>query len=702
MRKRLGILGMFILVLALAGCTSLFHVPSAVTQLKPSNPGMHPPTDASFLPRIDGEYTEGQVIVGYEDATALQQLTARIGGTVVDTIPQLRVALVQLPVEVEVPRGIAAINRASYHGDLSGIRYVEPNYCDAHPIEPIPADETSIKSLTPEVYNNNDDLRSYQWGLDAVDASEAWRYARGDGIIIGVIDSGVDGGHPDLQGQVINKWYDAWNTKWVSGLDSSWNPQETDPSRYRGDGAHGTHVAGIIAAKDDGKGIVGLAPHSRILSVRIFSPDSNRNSWGYVGDFGVAKGIVAAVDYGANVLSNSWGGKGYSATLKSAIDYALTHRVVFVAAMMNTSKDEVEYPAAYPGVIAVGATTPHNERADFSTTGGWISVGAPGEGILSCLPRWWEQDGTGNELLYDYWEGTSMATPFVSALAALVLEEHPTATPYQVKKIIEDTATDIESPGFDRDTGYGLINAARAVTAGTPAVADGGTLHVDVKASDGKPVPNMDITLRENGIDRYFGQTNQSGVGTFIGIEPGTYEVLVGGQDMLNMRGRIANRVTATDVVNVEEGTRQSVNIVVDTQLKVTLTWSDPVNLDLGVDVYSRDGKHIGYFTSKTECPYGVFTSNSQAGGKETFTLTDPHVSGIYYLVIDASNVEYPTKITPVTVTVTQNGIVEQYGPYTLSGGARYYSYDWAGWWDTRHTPSCAHKPCGLGGPLVY
>jgi len=174
-------------------------------------------------------------------------------------------------------------------------------------------------------------------------------------------------------------------------------------------------------------------------------------------------GIIAAVDYGAKVLNNSWGGKGYSQTLKAAIDYALLNGAVFVAAMGNSYLDEISYPAGYPGVLAVGATTPQDKKADFSTSGGHISVGAPGTRILSSVPLWMTQAGTGSTLYYDYWNGTSMATPFVSALAAMVLERNPTATPYQVRRIIEQTAKDAETPGFDRRTGYGRIDAARAV-----------------------------------------------------------------------------------------------------------------------------------------------------------------------------------------------------------------------------------------------
>ncbi len=744
MRKKSFLIGLVALsILGLFGCTSFFNpAPSGNTPTKtpmtltPSDPLKHPPSEAAFIPPIAGEYIEGQIIVGYKDNAALQDAAHYVGGTVIGEIEKLHAGLIGLPADLPVPLAIARISRATYTGELRGIRYAEPNYI-RHMIQPVHTDEL-LKSLKPLVYDTSADLRQYQWGLDAVNAEGAWSYAEGDGIIVAVVDSGVDGTHPDLQGQVIGEWYDAWNETWVTGDDSSWDAWTICPDYpLREEGAHGTHVAGIIAAKDDGKGIVGLAPHVRILSIRIFSPDAlsaHSCQYSYVGDFKVAEGIIEAVDYGADVLSNSWGGKGYSQLIKAAIDYAIVNGAVFVAAMGNSSTDDVEYPAAYPGVIAVGATTPRNGRADFSTMGGWISVGAPGTGILSCIPRWWEQDGTGDELLYDYWDGTSMATPFVSALAALVKERHPGATQYQVKKLIENTATDIEAPGFDRETGYGLINAAAAASA-ISLPEDGGYVEVYVKTASavsalgsqlgGVPLMYADVILRKDGVDRYFGQTDFDGyaglgfpydpttgswgVGAFYGIEPGTYEVIVGGEDMTwpgwyaGWWGRTANRVTASGTVTVGPGDSVAKTLYVNTTLKVTLSWPENDDLDLGIEVYDPLANAvIGYYTAKTGCPYGTFSSDAQNGGSETFTLTDPHYDyAIYYIVIDSTHASGNT--TP-SVEIVQNGITEDYGPYDVSPGNTFYSYDWPDWWETQYDPIFGGLTPNFapGGPIVY
>ena len=705
------------LSLFLAGCGGFFGFkpePSVVNPipLTPVDPAYIP--ELNMLPvRIDGEYIEGEIIVGYESEGALAQVLSLVGGTVWHRTPQINAALIKLN-GTSVPEALGRIAWAVRWGKIAGIRYAEPNYL-RELIEPFPSTGLeTMGALLPKVYDPTADLRPYQWGLDLLRAEEAWSYATGQGIIVAVVDTGVDGLHPDLQGQVEPVWFDAWNLQWKSGYDSSWGPTYSPRYKRWYDGSHGTHVAGIIAAKDDGVGIVGLAPNVTILSIRIFSPDPVQDlNYGhyYVGDYNAAVGIIAAVDYGAKVLNNSWGGKGYSQTLKAAIDYALANGAVFLAAMGNSYFDELDYPAGYPGVMAVGATTPQDKKADFSTMGGHISVGAPGERILSCVPRWMTQEGTGSPLLYDYWDGTSMATPFVSALAAMVLEKHPGASPYQVRRIIEQNAKDVESPGFDRRTGYGRIDAARAVQVSTLPPKGASVAIFAVTKSSGFPVPYVDITLRKNGVDRYFGQTDfegwydlgvfpEWGYGLFFEIEPGTYDVIIGGQDATGFWMRVANRVTGRTTVTLSPGDTKVVEVEVNTTLEVTLTWDENVDLDLAVLEYDpTDGNYV-WSTPKTRGLWGTFSSDDQDGGSETYTLSDPHWDYDVYLL---GIVAYGNSTT-ARVKVVQNDVTEYYGPYSVTGTPTsprlYPSSTWTDWWEnTRHPFFGATGP---GGPVVY
>jgi hypothetical protein len=566
-------------------------------------------------------------------------------------------------------------------------------------IEPLPQDAQVMGALEPMIYDPNEDMRPFQWGMDAVNAEGAWPYATGQGIIVAVVDTGVDGTHPDLMGQVEPVWYDADTLTWVTGLDSSHIPG----------GDHGTHVAGIIAALNDGKGVTGLAPNAKILSIRIFAPVPG--GYAYVGDYGAAMGIVEAVDYGAKVLNNSWGGWGYSQLLKAAVDYCVANGTVFVVAMGNSSMDNREYPAAYPGVIAVGATNAHDKKTDFSTMGGWISVGAPGEQVLSTVPTWYET--VYGQYPYDYWAGTSMSTPFVAALSAIMLERHPTATPYQVKRIMEQTADDIEAPGFDRKTGYGRIDAANAAKMGT-IPPDGGYVDVYVPtASSGFPVPYMDITLRKNGIDRYFGQTDLEGwwdlefpydpitglwgVGAFYGIEPGTYQVIVGGEDTTLYWWtwhRVANRVTAQGTVTVGPGEIKTVTLPVNTKLQVILDVEADVGVKLAIwegDLYATDWSIWG-----GPAYWGTWSGTST---HQVYTLDPLHWDyNVYYIAIDARGA---TADTTATVTVVQNGFTEHYGPYTVTAGGLYPSWDWTDWWENYPDPIFGLF-YGWGGPWVY
>jgi len=292
MTKRIFAFVVVGLALVLAGCGTLFG-PNPKTPI--INPIPLTPVDPSAIPavemlpaRIDGDYIEGQIIVGYEDEAALSQALSLVRGTVKHKTSQIKAALVELS-GMSVPEALGRIAWAVRRGELKGIRYAEPNYL-RNLIEPFPSTGLqTADAVPPKVYDPNADLRPYQWGLDVVKAEEAWNYATGHGIIVAVVDTGVDGTHPDLQGQVIGEWFDAWSLSWVPGYDSSWIVRLTLPDGTEEvyEGSHGTHVAGIIAAKNDGVGITGLAPDVKILSIRIFSPDkliSTGYKYDFVGD----------------------------------------------------------------------------------------------------------------------------------------------------------------------------------------------------------------------------------------------------------------------------------------------------------------------------------------------------------------------------------------------------------------------------------
>jgi serine protease len=282
--------------------------------------------------------------------------------------------------------------------------------------------------------SENDPMRSQQWGLDKTSFEAAWSVTRGAGVKVAVIDSGVEVAHEELQGSVLP------GKDYVNPGDDG----RIDPN------GHGTHVTGIIAAHvNNGRGIDGAAPGVHILPIRVL----DANGGGVASN--VAKGIIWAADHGARVINLSLGG-GMSDGLRQAIQYANSKRAVVIAAGGNNAQagNAPMYPAAYPETIAVAAVDSNLSHSAFSNTGDYLDVSAPGEYITSL----WGSSPTA----YAAASGTSMATPFASAEAALIIAAAPQLTALRVKQIMQVTATHL---GPNAIFGHGLINPNAAVHA---------------------------------------------------------------------------------------------------------------------------------------------------------------------------------------------------------------------------------------------
>jgi type VII secretion-associated serine protease mycosin len=291
--------------------------------------------------------------------------------------------------------------------------------------------------------SRSDQVRDEQWQLDELHARTAWRTSTGRGVIVAVVDSGVDGSHPDLAGQVL------------PGIDlvSPGGGEGPDPV------GHGTTVAGLIAGRaDDDRGVVGLAPDAKILPVRVLD-DENRYDDAMI----VAKGVRWAVDNGARVINLSLGGSGDSPALAAALDYAFAKDVVVVACTGNlatSTSPKVWYPAREPGVIAVAGLERSSENLwSGSITGHETVLTAPATSIYGAKP-----DG--------YWrvQGTSFAAPLVAAAAALVRARFPQLSAGDVVNRLLVTAKDIGPTGRDDRFGYGLVDPVAALTADVPPI----------------------------------------------------------------------------------------------------------------------------------------------------------------------------------------------------------------------------------------
>lgn len=248
------------------------------------------------------------------------------------------------------------------------------------------------------------------------------------GVVVAVIDTGLDVNHPDFAGRVVSPYNVLTGTSDVTDTEG-----------------HGTHVAGIIAGAWGNKA-GGVDPNAKIMPIKA----AGKNGGFKASD--VATGIRYAVDHGAKVINLSLGGPIKMPYVQEAINYAESKGVVVVAAMGNNGKEKATYPAEFTDVEAV-ASSKGDKRSKFSNYGDRTDVSAPGENILSTLPG--GQYGTKS--------GTSMASPYVAGEAALVVAEHPDWTPAQVRQQLNRGVNTMSDAGWTRDFGYGEANLFKAV-----------------------------------------------------------------------------------------------------------------------------------------------------------------------------------------------------------------------------------------------
>ncbi len=350
----------------------------------------------------------------------------KLGGMVDDYIPGIGVY------KVYVPSGKASQRTLETLKKELGASFVEPE-------KPV-----MLLDTTP-----NDPGFVHQWALGKARFPRAWDFTTGSSeVVVAVVDTGVDLNHPDLKAHLTppSTWYD-----YGSG-DS--NPTDTF--------GHGTHCAGIVAAVgNNGVGVTGASWNVRIMPIKVF-PDNV----GSTNTSLIAKGIVHAVDYGADIISLSIGSSSPSHALESAIQYAYQHKVLVVAAVGNRNSEAQFYPAAYPHVLSVAAVDQNDKKASFSNYGTWVDVSAPGVHIFSTMPTYHvKMNDYGYVQNYDYMSGTSMAAPLVAGIAALIKSMHPEWGPDRIAQVLEGTADKIDdlNPGYEGKLGTGRIDAAAAV-----------------------------------------------------------------------------------------------------------------------------------------------------------------------------------------------------------------------------------------------
>jgi len=315
------------------------------------------------------------------------------------------------------------------------VEYAEPNYIYRAMIVP------------------NDTYYSLQWGHQKMDSEKAWDIERGsENIVIAIIDTGVQWNHTDLAANIWNNTDEIANNSidddgngYIDDV-RGWNfvSKNADPAD---DNGHGTHVAGIAAAvTNNSVGVAGMCWYCKIMPIKFLKFDGTGT------DSDAALAIKYAADNNASIISTSWGAYiENSSLIGDALDYAYSKNIVLVAAAGNENTYLPLYPASYDNVISVSALAYNSSaKADFSNFGYSIEVAAPGESVYSTYYR----NG------YTSLSGTSMATPYVSGLAGLILSKNPNFTNRDVMNIIRISADPVVSPAY---IGAGKINASRAL-----------------------------------------------------------------------------------------------------------------------------------------------------------------------------------------------------------------------------------------------
>lgn len=303
------------------------------------------------------------------------------------------------------------------------------------------------------VPESDDPLYAQQWYLPRIGTDGAWQVTRGKGVVTAVVDTGVDYNHPDLKANMVGPGFSFVKNK----------PDAIDVF------GHGTHVAGIAAAvADNHEGVAGVAPEARILPIGVLGENGAGNL------FTIAMGIKYAADYGtANnvhvVINLSLGGPGVAFDpISTAIGAYATDKGALPVAAAGNSNEGVGTPAKITEYyMAVSAIDKNDQKASFSNYGPEISVGAPGVDIMNTTPTYkCPLNDHGYPQNYAALKGTSMATPVVSGVCALVWSLHPDWSWRQVREHVEKTALDLGKPGKDDHFGFGLVQAGAAVASG--------------------------------------------------------------------------------------------------------------------------------------------------------------------------------------------------------------------------------------------
>ncbi len=489
------------------------------------------------------------------------------------------------------------------------------------------------------LYKNSSRAPKGQWFHESINTPGAWaKGADGSGVKVAVVDTGIDTSNNDLNcSQVL------YTASYRSGED---------------DNGHGTHCAGIIAGLDNTVGGLGVAPEATLISVKAASAE------GRLKDSDIAEGIRKAADAGADVISMSFGGSGTNTATSSAIEYAIKKGAVCIAAAGNESTSSKRYPACYTGVIAVGAYASDDTLSSFSNYGSWVSLAAPGSDILATMV----DDPTANLRVNNaFWDtytdtcsygklnGTSMATPVVSGVAALVKSLHKNYSVNQIKNALLNSNPNVSYKYSGHTVNKG-INALNAVT-----------LNVEQGSNPSNP------PVGEN--DYLF-----FGVGPAISVKQGKNVVLGAHTSLDTKKNKIRYTVSGNNMITVTTTGTVKVNKKAEigstatiTATCATLTARTTVTV---IDASTPSAK----FTLKTDQDGSLFTVEGYNPNSANITMVGGDADRPYRYVISGKNIALFKNGRPAGYASIGGAIVPVYAKNTGTATITAYATDGSGY----------------------
>ncbi len=386
------------------------------------------------------DYVEGQILVKFKDGVDDSKIINSFSSAVIGENTKGGFKYLTVPSDKTVEEMVA-----KYSSDPN-VEYAEPNY------------------ILRSYFVPNDPYYVYQWHMPMINMEQAWDNNTGSGVIVAILDVGVAYEDYDVYAQAP----DLAQTNFVQGYD--FINSDTHPND---DNGHGTHVCGTIAqSTNNSLGVTGIAYNSSIMPVKVLDASGSGAS-----DV-IANGIYYAADNGAQVINMSLGSSFLSTTIETACNYAKSKGVTIVCAAGNSGRNVLEYPAALEACVSVSAVrfdstltgySTYNDSVDIAAPGGDTGVDQDGDGYVDGVLQQTHDGVDFTTFSYYFYQGTSMASPHVAGVAALVISASGgTLTPDEVQTILQNSAVDLGTAGWDNQYGYGLLDANAAVLAVAP------------------------------------------------------------------------------------------------------------------------------------------------------------------------------------------------------------------------------------------